>query len=288
MPTPRSIKSTLSFGLVSCPVALFRTVGEAEKPPAWATRNELDIEFAVPDHITHVTRRDPLADHPEQSVNTTKDPEPEKPRKGILDAAGAFVDLTEEIDAIADRTKLESMRIASFVRTEEIRRERIIGSYFLAPDGPGATHIVAMLARAMQAEKRVAVVRWTKRSRQALGVLIADPQTGGLKVIELAWAEDCRQAPVRAEIPAAAIMDVSDEEVALARDLVQAMASTRADALDTLVDEARGMIRELRERAEAGEKFSLPALAAEAPGGAEVIELLRSSTSEPALLADVA
>ena len=199
MPAPRSIKSTLSFGLVSCPIALFRTVGEAEKPPKW----DLDPEpkpAAVPGGMT--TRTDPLSDQ------ETKAPSVElsspgfgsdapKARKGLRLPDGGFKDLTDEIDAIAERTKLEEMRVSDFIRTEQVQRGRVLGSYYVAPDGPGAAKVIRLLHEAMRETKRVAVVRFTKRSRQSLAVLIPLAESKALEVIELAWSEDLREVPVK-------------------------------------------------------------------------------------------
>ena len=285
MPTPRSIKSTLSFGLVSCPIALFRTVGEAEKPKAWATPPVADesVKSTIGEH----TRTDPLAENPEHALPsvTASESEREKPRKGILNADGDFVDLTDEIDAIAERTRLEEMRVSDFIRTEQVQRGRVLGSYYIAPDGPGAAKVIRLLHEAMRETKRVAVVRFTKRSRQSLAVLIPLAESKALEVIELAWSEDLREVPVKCE--ACAQVEVNAEEIELAVSLVEAMSSTRADSLDVLTDDARQLRRDLIAKAEAGETFTVPARPELVEGG-EVIELIRKGLSDPDALAAAA
>jgi DNA end-binding protein Ku len=287
MAAPRSIKSTLSFGLVSCPIALFKTVGEAEKPKAWAT-------LTVPDEKAMERtqggwtgqRSDPLADPENESTGTSMAlTQPEKLRKGILNTEGEFLDLTDEIDALADRTKLDEMRVSDFIRTEQVQRGRILGSYYVAPDGPGAAKVIRLLHEAMRETKRVAVVRFTKRSRQSLAVLIPLAETKALEVIEMAWNEDMREVPVKCE--ACAQVDVNDEEIELAVSLVEAMSSTRADSLDTLTDDARQLRRDLIAKAEAGETFTVPARPETVEGG-EVIELIRKGLSDPDALAAAA
>jgi non-homologous end joining protein Ku len=290
MATPRSIKSRLSFGLVSCDIALFKTVGEAEKPKPWATPPRADeTEHRVEGDVrtdASVVRTDPLADEPMFSgVPHLSEGAPEKPRKGILNAAGEFVDLTDEIEEIAERTKLEEMRIGDFIRTEQIQRGRILGSYFVAPDGPGAGKVIRLLHEALRETKRVGVVKLTKRSKQTLAVLIPLAESKALEVIELAWAEDLREVPAKCET--CAQVDVTEEEINLAVDLVTAMSSTRADSLDTLTDDARQLRRDLILKAEAGATFSLPERPEMVEGG-EVIELMRRGLDDRDALAAAA
>lgn len=282
MAAPRSIKSRLSFGLVSCDIALFKTVGEAEKPKPWATGPAEEQEVDTRADI------DPLVHEPIVVISRhVHDPEPpvEKPRKGILNAAGGFIDLTDEIDAIAERTKLDEMRVSDFIRTEQVQRGRILGSYYIAPDGPGAAKVLRLLHEAMRDTKRVAVVRFTKRSKQTLAVLIPLAESKALEVIELAWAQDLRDIPLPCE--ACTHVEVTREEVELAVSLVEAMSATRADSLDTLTDDARQLRRELIAKAEAGETFTVPARPEMIEGG-EVIELIRKGLSDPDALARAA
>lgn len=280
----RALKSTLSFGLVSCPIALFRTAGEADKPPAW----DMDPEPPAKATMTTETkpaREDPLAEEPPTPAVRLAETEVAKPRKGLRREDGTFIDFTDEIDAIAEHTKLEEMRVADFIRTEEVRRGRVLGSYYLAPDGPGAAKVIRLLHEAMRETKRVAVVKFTKRSKQSLAVLIPLAESKSLEVIEMAWAEDLREVPVKCESCAA--IPVSEEEINLAVDLVNAMSSTRADALDTLTDDARQMRRDLIAKAEAGETFTVAARPETQEGG-EVIELIRRGLDDRDALAAAA
>lgn len=287
MAAPRSIKSTLSFGLVSCPIALFKTVGEAEKPKAWATKANIPaaeiVEHVAESVSAHI---DPLTDGPMFSgvPHLSETAAPEKPRKGILNAAGEFVDLTDEIDAIAERTKLDEMRVSDFIRTEQVQRGRILGSYYVAPDGPDAAKVIRLLHEAMRVTRRVAVVRFTKRSKQTLAVLVPLAESKALEVIEVAWGEDLREVPARcAECTR---VQVTGEELDLAVSLVEAMSSTGAGSLATLTDDARQLRRELIAKAEAGKSFTVPARPEMVEG--EVIELIRKGLNDPDVLAAAA
>lgn len=118
-------------------------------------------------------------------------------RRGMRTTVGEFIDLTDQLDAIDKVTKLEEMRITGFVRRERVPRIQIIGSYYLAATGPGAPKVLSLLHDAMHAEQRVAVVKWTKRTAQSLGVIIPTHE-GLLVVLELEWHENCRMPGPRA------------------------------------------------------------------------------------------
>lgn len=300
----RSTKSTLCFGLVSCDIALYRTSAE-EKPPAWdkagpngGPLTPQDLSAAAPAKpAAPVRTSDPLADFQEIAITETP-PEPrwvedgtgaivfkDEIRKGLRREDGSFLDLTDGLEKIAESTLLEEMRVADFIRTEEIRRERVIGSYYLAPDGPNAAKVIRLLFEAMRSEKRCAVVKWSKRTKQSLGVVVPHPATKSLMVIELAWEEDVRAIPEK--MLAASQVEVSAEEIQIAVDLVQAMGSTKAVSLDAQHDDGRLLRRDLIEKAAAEETFVIAARP-EVPEGAEVIELMRRGLDDREALAAAA
>jgi non-homologous end joining protein Ku len=307
MAGPRGAKTTLAFGLVKCPVALYKTTSD-EKDAKWDTAGPnggvLRLRDTPAPAVTETVRADPLADRsPEEKFAASVETAPgrDEPRfveegsgqlvathevrRGIRKDDGTFLDLTEGLAQIAERTRLEEMRVTDFIRIEQVQRERIVGSYFLAPDGEGAPKVVRLLSAAMRETHRAAVVKWTKRSKQSLGVLVADPRTCSLRLIEMAWAEDVREAPEKCHAPRNA--DVTEEEVQNAIDLVNAMASNRAESLDAQADDARAMRRELVARAEAGETFAVPARPV-AREDASLVELLRASVNDDVLAAAAA
>lgn len=294
--TARATKTQLAFGLVTCPVALYRTSVE-EKPPTFQKAGPRGGKLLAPNtgtpsatssiqrHMDEEQRVDPLGAEvvghtvpiPDGLVVAIEDGTGEKLhaddiRRGLRRDDGSFLDLTDGLQQIEDATKLEEMRVADFIRTEEVTRERILGSYYVAPDGAEALKVITLLADAMRAKKRVAVVKFTKRSKQSLGVLV--PRGAGLTLVELAWAADMR------EEPAVTILDrlgiYSSTELDLAMQLVEAMSSTRADALDTQTDDARRLRAELIEN---GGTVLLPDRPV-VEEGAEVIELMRAGLQD--------
>jgi non-homologous end joining protein Ku len=288
-----SAKTTLAFGLLDCPISLHKTWGENKSgkldtaAPSGARLAEAKLAAVVssdPIAGTDATTSESAVEYTRALVDeqTGEHVAPSEVRRGIRHEDGSFTDLTEGLEKIAEATKLDEMRVAGFVRVQEVARERIIGSYYVAPDGPGAPKVVRLLYEAMRETQRVAAVKWTKRTKQSVGVLLPYPATKALMLVELTWAEDCRPAPSRAFTPAQA--EVSEEEIAGAVELVMAMADRRSAALDTLTDDARRMRQDLIERAEAGEPFEVLARP-KRPAGGDLEKLLRESLAPDVLAA---
>jgi DNA end-binding protein Ku len=163
---------------------------------------------------------------------------------------GSFVDLTEQIEAIEARTKLDEMRVIRFMDAGQIQRERVVASYYIGAADNAAPRPLRMLYEAMRAKRRVAIVKLTKRSRQTLGVITAHGRTKTLVLNEMIWMEDFREPPPKALAIREAV--VTEREVRACCKLIEAMSDTR-EALDELRDDAIALREELRARAEAGE-----------------------------------
>lgn len=174
------------------------------------------------------------------------------PRKGVRKADGKFVDLTDQIEEITERSTLEEMRIVSFIDVRHVPRERIISSYYLAGEtGEGAppVRLLATLMAAMRQKERVAVVRFSKRVGQTLGILTAR-RDGAIVLLEVAYA-----AQERGPNPtclAAKQVEPRTGDVAGAIELIESMAGKR-ESLDSIRDPRLTMEMELIARAEAGE-----------------------------------
>lgn len=173
-------------------------------------------------------------------------------RRGVRLDDGRFIDCTDQLQAIEDETKLDEMRVVSFIDVGQVPRDRVLASYYVGTDDPDSLPALRLLRESMRAKRRVAVVRWSARSRQTLGVLVPgiDPQGRAvLKALKLMWAEDFRDAPTRAHLDA---VTVSSAMIEQASQLVDAMSDTR-ESLDELRDEALALREELKARADAGE-----------------------------------
>lgn len=254
-----SSTTEFAWGAMSAEVALFKTTAES-KLAEFDTLREPAEEEAPTDLsglLTASLPSDPLAEAAAPTIAPVAEgaefggvmpPPKPKPRKGIYRADGTFIDLTEKLEAIDEATQLEEMRVVSFIRREVVPRERIIGSYYVAAKSKPAAKILRLLRDAMAHAERVAVVRWTKRSRQALGVIV--PRRGGaIEILELEWARNWREPNPRCLMHAAA--PVTPQELTLAAELVHAMGDNRS-SLDDLEDDRIVMRENLRHAAEEG------------------------------------
>lgn len=140
---------------------------------------------------------------------------PAPKRYGVTTDSGV-VDVTEILERIDESVKLEGMRVEAFIDRRRVPHERIVGSYWVAPNGQGSGKVLALVRAAMADTSRVALVRWSKRTNQAVGVVVPH-RTGGLVLHEFAFAAATR------EPPALPVVEVHAAEVEAAINLVQAM-----------------------------------------------------------------
>lgn len=201
---------------------------------------------------------------------------PDNVRRGVRLADGSFIDCTEQLAAITDATKLDRMTVVGFVDATRVHRARVVKSDYLGAADEKAPKPMRLIYEALKAERRAAVVKLTRTSRQSLGVIVAYGDT--LMLHQLAWAEDFRQPPPKALAIQKA--SVSEQEVARARELVHAMGAS-VTALDELRDDALALREVLHGKALAGE-------VAEVVTPPEVVESQDVMASLEASLAGVA
>jgi DNA end-binding protein Ku len=169
-------------------------------------------------------------------------------RRGVRLEDGRFIDCTARLAQIEKDTHLEQMQVIGFVDSTQVARYRVKGSQYVGAADETAPRALRIMLEGLKRTRRMALVKLTKRSRQTLGVI--GVARGVLILLELVWAEDFREPPARAlRVQKEA---VSEREVAMFADLVQAMAVPMS-ALDELRDDAIALREELRAQAEAGE-----------------------------------
>lgn len=267
-----SARTTLAFGLVKTPIALFKVHGDPPDLPKFETAGpnggELRSERRPVEGAEESGPKDALDQIPTPAVHAQPVPDPRAPEPGLfkgtedfvetrtvlveegtgvevedvrrgLRVDGVFVDLTERLASIEQATKLEEMEVVSTRHSSAVPRIRVKNAYYVGTDGGGAKAL-RLLRISLQERNRVAIVKWTKRSRQTLGVLA--PYRGVLVALEVAWANEMREVPERAK----AIDDaaVSDAEIAAAAALVDALADDQT-SLDDLQDDALALRAEL-------------------------------------------
>lgn len=174
---------------------------------------------------------------------------PDEVRRGVRLEDGAFIDCTERLAQIDERTRLEAAEVVGFIDSTQIPRVRVKGAYYVgAMDDPMAPVALRLLWEGLRTRRRGAVVKLTKRSRQSLGLITQFHDT--LVLLELVWSEDFRPAPARAMSIQAAQVTQGQVDTMLA--LIDAM-SEPPSVVDTLRDDAIALREELKTQALAGE-----------------------------------
>ncbi|MGH2938292.1 MAG: Ku protein [Solirubrobacterales bacterium] len=202
--------------------------------------------------------------------------EPEEVRKGIRREDGTFIDLTGQLEAIDEETKLDQIQVLDFIRRERVPRERIVGSYYLAAGDKGRPmKILRVLYEAMRRTERVAIVRWTKVKGQSVGILVPHG-SGALAVLEVVFADAARKpnsvclAHMRAE--------VTERQVDGAVKVIEAMSGPAA-ALDDYFDRRDQLRRQLVDKAEMGDDLGEFAVVEKPADEIEELEALFERTA---------
>lgn len=181
---------------------------------------------------------------------TGKEVRPEEVRRGVRLEDGRFVDCTMQLAAIVERTKLDRIDAVVSIDSTQIRRERVIGAYYLGGQDAESIEKMRVLYESLRDRREVVVVKYTTRSRQQLGIVAPNAKTGTLILQSLVFAEDWREPPAKA---------VAIQKVAVDRSHVEMMSQLlgalhgRVDDLDEQGDDAVRLRAELRARALAGE-----------------------------------
>jgi non-homologous end joining protein Ku len=183
--------------------------------------------------------------------------EREDVRRGIRKDDGSFVDLTDQLAAIDENSKLDEMRVEAFIDIGQVRRTRVLGSYYVALDDPSAAPFLRALYLKMREARRAAVVKWTKRTGQSLGVLVADGRTDCLVCIEYEFSNRVREPHAKALAVRGA--RPSDRLMAGVGTLIEALSDTTV-ALDEMVDDRTQLTSELLQAVEEGKvaAFKVP------------------------------
>jgi len=309
-----AVTTVLKIGPVKAPVVLMKATADLSKSHKWEQRTpEEDDNIAkMRKRIKELTPEapasavappaappegDPLGDgeaKPEQTqaeIDERREVEEQlatalKPRKGILKDDGAYVDLTDEIENVAERSKSEFMEVVSFIDQGHVPNARITASYYLAggDDQEGLlapSPVLVMLATAMRRANRYMLVRFSKKKGQTLGI-VKPQRDGSLLLVELVFAEQWREPGPKALRHSQA--QVPEERIEQAEELIEAMAGRR-DSIDDIFDLRAQMENELIAKAKAGEmdKYTLPEVDPSADPDAEQLgELLKQAVAEAA------
>jgi DNA end-binding protein Ku len=218
-------KGTIAFGMVTVPVKMYK-----------ATESN-GIEF----HQCH--RDDGGRIRTRRFCSICSDEVPYSDIvKGYEMSEGHNIIITDEEMADLPINTLHSIEVHSFVPSADIPVIYMSGQhYYLAPESAGGKRAYALLRGALHATDLTAVVRFTIRNRERLGVLRPDGDVIVLEVLN--WFDEIREPdtlPNLTEVP-----PLTTSEVKMARKLVEAMRAkfdphehtdAYRDALNTLVE----------------------------------------------------
>ena len=253
---PRAIwKGSISFGLVAIPVNLYTAENREEK-----------LSFHMLD------KRDMAPIRNERVNAATGDPvEWEDIVKGYEYEDGRWVTLTDEDFRAANVEATQTIDILGAVCREDVPVEYFEKPYYLEPSKAGKK-AYALLREALRSAGRAAVVKVIIRTRQRLGLLVPESDALVLELVrypyELRSSDDL-------EVPGSDLeaLGVTDPELKMARQLVEAMETDWNPADEAYADTYHDDLLALIKRKAGGETVEAPPQA-EQPVAAQVIDIM--------------
>ena len=245
----------ISFGLVNVPVKLFSAVSTQ------------DVHFHQIEEGTGARVR-----YKRVSEATGE----EVPFKSIvkgyeLDDGRTVIVTPDELDAVApEQTRM--IDIEDFVALADIDPIYYENTYFLAPDGKGASKAYALLAQAMESSGKVAIGRFVMRTKQYLAAI--RPSDGMLVLETMYFADEVRSADDVEGAPVDAT--VSERELQMAEQLIDSLTSDWEP--ERYEDTYREQVLELISKKAEGEEI----VPAPAPEPAKVVDLMAALEASPA------
>ncbi|MES2887975.1 MAG: Ku protein [Pseudomonadota bacterium] len=245
----------ISFGLVHVPVSLYPATSETGIDFDWLDKRSMD-----PVGYKRVNKR------------TGKEIERENIVKGVKQAGGEYVVLSDdEIKAAFPRTT-QTIDIEAFVKAEEIDFVYLERPYYVEPAAK-STKVYTLLREAMQKAGVIGIARVVLHNKEHLAALI--PTGQALMLNTLRWASEIRPPDALKFEPDGGPVELKAAEVKMARQLIDDMtrpfqpehyADTFSDAILKLVDQ----------RVQAGQTETVQALEADdavAAKGTNVVDL---------------
>jgi DNA end-binding protein Ku len=200
-------KGAISFGLVNVPVALYPASQEIGIDFDWLDKRSMD-----PVGYKRVNKR------------TGKEIDADDIVKGIKQADGDYVVLSEDEIKAAYPKSTQTIAIETFVKASEIAFTSLEKPYFLAPSGKGADRVYALLREAMIDAGVIGIARVVMHTKEHLAALIPDGDVLMLNTIR--WASEMRPRS-EIELPAAGKSGakLKEGELKMARQLIGDMTS---------------------------------------------------------------
>jgi hypothetical protein len=182
---------------------------------------------------------------------------PERVEHGVTLDDGTWIDLTDQLATIDERTRIEGMEVVATITGHAVPRTWIRDSHWVTLAGGAGQRdakVLALLWFALRDTDEAAVVRWTKRTNQSLGIIVATgvrsvPESMALCVLEVEWPQNRRKPGARSSTPISA--ETSDRERNAAVELVRSLHEPPS-VLVALRDERSGARADLLSAAREG------------------------------------
>lgn len=227
----RSIwNGTIAFGMVSVPVKLFS-----------ATEDHELVAHQVHAHDGGKIRYHKVCEACDEKVSAGDIAK-------RFEVEGQVATLTDDDLANLPSAASRVIEVVEFIPADTIQPIMIDKSYYLGPADSGASiKPYALLARTLAASNRVAVVKFTLRSKSRLAALSVTGKAEILTLHALRWPDEIREP----ELPSldSAVLErkrgeLTEAELNMAASVVDSM-SREASNLDGYRDEFREELREL-------------------------------------------
>jgi DNA end-binding protein Ku len=251
-------KGTISFGLVSIPVALFRATKEEEIAFRLLRKSDLS-----PVNYKRVAENDGKEVPWEQIV------------KGYEYEKGKFVVLQEEDFKRVDIEATQTVDIIHFVQVEEINPMFFQKPYYMEPQ-KGGDKAYALLREALAKSQKVGIAKVVIKTRQYLAAVKPRDE---LLILELMHFADELLSPD--EVRAPAKVRPTSQEVAIAGELIENM-TTSWKPEEYSDDYRNALLKLIRNKSRKGGKSIEPVVEKKpiSTNIIDLVEVLRQSVKE--------
>ncbi len=248
---PRATWSgSISFGLVNIPIKLYTAVSRKN-----VRFNQIDTRTGSRIKQKRVSEGDG-SEVPYEAL-----------AKGYELSSGQYVLVSEDELASLDPEASRTIDIEEFVDLAEIDPIFYDASYWVAPD-KATVKPYALLLKAMEESGKVGIARFVMRSKQYLCAV--RPDGDHLALSTMIYADEVNDPAEVPELEPVGEVEVSDRELAMARQLVESLVTEFEPA--KYQDTYREKVLDLVERKAAGETGLVEAPAAVSPE--KVVDLM--------------
>src|SRR5829696_126573 len=248
---PRAIwNGSISFGLVNIPIKLYNAVSRKN-----VSFHQIDVESGARIKMQRV------------SSKTGEEVPYERIVKGYELAPERYVLVEpEELDAL-DPEATHTIDIVEFVVLADIDPLFFDYAYYLAP-GKCAEKSYALLSKAMEEQRKMALARFVMRTKQYLASVRA--KEGMLLLSTMVYADEVVPPEQLPELDDIDSVKVNDKEVAMAAQLIDSLSADFEP--ERFRDTYRDQVLDLIERKAGGEEIVVET--PEAPEATSVVDLM--------------